>query len=194
MMTVLNYKLLSDEQLVKYFQDKGDQRAYGELYNRYYLVVVSRCFSFAKVSDDAHDLAQDIMIKVLEKLQGFKSESKFSTWLYAITFNHCTDYFRKNKIKQNTAITSDYDLEDDSAQVCELQDELMVREERAIEALQVLSAQEKEMLILKYKMDKSIEELQSIFSLSASAVKMRLLRARTKANDQFQRETLKPAA
>lgn len=52
---------------------------------------------FSKDIDEASDLTQDILVKTLEHLDDFKGESKFSTWLYSITVNHCIVYAKKKQ-------------------------------------------------------------------------------------------------
>lgn len=171
---------VTDEQLIAQFQ-QGDHKAMGELYSRYYMLVFAKCLSFVKNTDDAADLAQDIMLRVMEKAGTFKQESKFSTWLYAITFNYCTDRVRKNKTRHHELVDAldsciDHTIED--------QDFVFERENKekvAEEALMAISQEDHQILLMKYQLNKSIQELQNMYNLSASAVKMRLLRAREKA-------------
>lgn len=192
-MNVPNLKNFDDNQLVNLYQ-AGVSNAMGEVYHRYYSLVFSKCLSFSKNVDDAEDFAQDIMIRVMSKLSSFKGESKFSTWLFAITNNYCTDNFRKNKNVKWQSLELTYDLEDFGEIQKEEQRELDNKELVAVLALNNLTAEDRELLILKYLMNKSIEELQKQYSLSASAIKMRLLRARSKATANYWNHLLKPAA
>lgn len=192
-MNALNLKKIDDNQLVNLYQ-QGSKNAMGELYSRYYSLVFAKCLSFSKNVDDAEDLAQDVMIRVMDKLDSFKGESKFSTWLYAITYNYCTDNFRKTKKKVYQPLEVTYDLVDNSQDVQEEQTELDSKETSATVALNSLPVADKELLTMKYTLNKSIEELQQHYSLSASAVKMRLMRARMKATEEYKNCLLKPAA
>jgi RNA polymerase sigma-70 factor (ECF subfamily) len=179
-MSTLSQKLISDEQLVVQLQ-LGNQNAMGELYIRYHMLVFSKCLSFTKNTDDANDLAQDVMIRVMEKIGSFKAESKFSTWLYAITFNYCTDKLRKAKGKYFESVHEHFDIEDHSASELEIAREKNHKENKAGKALMAISEEDQQLLLMKYQLDKSIYDLQCIYNLSASAVKMRLLRAKEKA-------------
>ncbi|MCR9249424.1 MAG: sigma-70 family RNA polymerase sigma factor [bacterium] len=192
-MNAINLKNFDDNQLVNLYQG-GVSNAMGELYNRYYSLVFSKCLSFTKNVDDAEDFAQDIMIRVMSKLGSFKGESKFSTWLFAITNNYCTDNFRKNKKVKWQPFEQNYDLEDFAESLKEEQLELHTKEIVATAAFDNLAAADRELLTLKYSMNKSIEELQNHYSLSASAIKMRLLRARSKATAEYRNHLLRPAA
>lgn len=170
----------SDEQLAFNAQN-GDNSAIGELYSRYYMLIFGKCLSFTKNTDDANDLAQDVMLKVIEKIGSFKMESKFSTWLYAITFNYCTDYFRKTKKIQTESFDLHYDIVDNSEAELESALGKEVKAENAEMALASISEEDLQLLLMKYHYKKSISQIQAVYKLSASAVKMRLSRARDKA-------------
>ena len=81
------------------------------LYERYADKVYRRCISFVKEASIAEDLTHDIFIKVYLNLGRFKQKSKFSTWLYSITYNFCVDYVRK-KQKDNVV-----DMEDKEGEI-----------------------------------------------------------------------------
>lgn len=177
-------KTLTDERLATLLQN-GQKEAMGELYNRYYTVVFCKCLSFVKNTDDAGDLTQDVMLKVMEKIKSFKGNSKFSTWLYAVTFNYCSDRARKAKSRYfisldiNTELYEPCDIYNDNTV------ETATKEYHASMALAAIPQEEQRLLLMKYQMNKSIQELQSIYNLSTSALKMRLLRARAKATDIY---------
>ncbi|KPL23003.1 MAG: hypothetical protein AMS23_07180, partial [Bacteroides sp. SM1_62] len=87
---------LSDEQLVIEYL-KGDNNSLGILYDRYYSKVYHKCLSFSRNPDDAFDLAQDVLMKAFSNIRSFRGSSKFSTWLYSITTNHCISKAAKSK-------------------------------------------------------------------------------------------------
>jgi RNA polymerase sigma-70 factor (ECF subfamily) len=59
--------------------------------------VLDKCYSLLKDRNLAEEFTEDIFSKVFEKLNGFKNNSAFSSWLYSITYNHCIDYLREKK-------------------------------------------------------------------------------------------------
>ena len=69
---------------------------FGILYDRYAEKVYHKCISFVKDVDLAQDLAHDVFLKTFLNLAKFEGKSKFSTWLYSLTYNFCIDYLRKN--------------------------------------------------------------------------------------------------
>ena len=172
---------LSDEQLVREYLN-GDNNSLGILYNRYYSKVYHKCLSFSRNQDDAFDLAQDVLMKAFSHVASFKGSSKFSTWLFSITTNHCISAVSKSRNECSLDAGTDFNrIADDTDE-----DDLIARKTREDteviidEYLLQLSENDREMLTLKYHMNYSIKDLQKEFKISASAVKMRLLRARNK--------------
>lgn len=171
---------ITDEALVAQAQN-GSKNAMGELYSRYHMSVFNKCMSFTKNADEASDLAQDVMLRVMEMIESFRGNAKFSTWLYSVTFNYCTDTVRKMKGKYFEDISVNYTIVDDSEDKVQESISYEIKEEKACKALMTLPKEELELLLMKYQMNRSIRELQLLLNLSASAVKMRLKRARAKA-------------
>jgi RNA polymerase sigma-70 factor (ECF subfamily) len=161
-------------------QPQDCQQLLGELYTRYYPKVYHSCLSYAKSHDDAFDLAQDILLKALYNLAAFEGKSTFSTWIYAITRNHCISQVTKNKRFHQVdihdahhLIAQEFKSEDFETRAKKEQLEIHLKQ-----YLDMLPARDRQMLELKYFHNYSIKDLQGKFNLSASAVKMRLLRAR----------------
>lgn len=172
---------LSDEQLIAGYL-AGDSDNFGALYSRYYPKVYAKCYSFSRNHDDAFDQTQEILIKAIFNAASFEGNSKFSTWLYAVTTNYCiTQSVKNNKVHfesvQLGKLISELDNFNDEFEERLKREEL---EEKLDDYLAQLSHEEREILILKYLKKYSIKDLQREYNLSASAVKMRLLRARTK--------------
>jgi len=62
--------------------------------------ILGLAFKFTFNLEDAEDLTQEILIKVINNLHSFKGKSKLSTWIYSIAFNHCVNFKnKKNKIE-----------------------------------------------------------------------------------------------
>ena len=93
-------KNLSDEDLVKNIVSSNDTLLFEVLYDRFAQLVYNKCLGFSKSTDEAQDLTQDIFLKLFVKLSTFKGKSKFSTWLYAFTYNHCVNYVNRNTAKK----------------------------------------------------------------------------------------------
>ena len=116
------------------------------------------------------------------KLKTFKGKSKFSTWLYAFTYNHCVNYVNRNNSKkiEKQSVTADNIGEDSYDPDVDDNSISMLKVEKLKEALELISPDERMILLLKYQDFLSIKELAEILELGESAVKMRLKRAKEK--------------
>jgi RNA polymerase sigma factor (sigma-70 family) len=94
---------LADEEIVELIMKSGNPEFFEEIYERYAKRIFSKCLSFSKDRTEAMDLAHDVLIKIYLNLSKYKKKAKFSTWIYAITYNFCVDYQVKKK-KQMTIL------------------------------------------------------------------------------------------
>jgi len=179
-------KNLSDEDLVKDIVSSNDTLLFEVLYDRFAHVVYNKCLGFSKSTDEAQDLTQDIFLKLFVKLSTFKGKSKFSTWLYAFTYNHCVNYVNRNtakKIEKQSVGTENleetYNEEEEDISIYQL------KVEKLKVALEKISPEDKMILLLKYQDFMSIKELQGILDIGESAVKMRLKRAKQKLTNEY---------
>jgi len=175
---------LSDEQVIEQIVQNQNSQMVGVLYDRYVSKVYRKCISFVKEDDIAENLTHDIFIKVYLNLASFKGKSKFSTWLYSITYNFCIDYLRKSKKMQT------YSIEDQREAVSDMEVETLddikhIEAARLKVLLEKVKPDEKMILLLKYRDDKSIKDIQKIFNISESAVKMRIKRAKEKVRNLY---------
>ena len=88
-----------DSTLIRTIQRSGDtaaaRDAVNELLGRYHRNVYLWCYMFVRDHDQALDLCQDVMVKALSGLQNFEGRSQFSSWLLAISRNHCRSALRR---------------------------------------------------------------------------------------------------
>lgn len=170
-----DYKQLSDESLIEAITQTGTTDLFGILYDRYSDKVYRKCLSFVKDEDIAQDLVQEILLKVFTQLSKFKGKSRFSTWLYSITYNYCVEYYRK----QTKYATKDIEEGPDISDVTDDEETLLrLRVDQLKKALDQIAPEDKVILLMKYQDDIPIKELMELFDASESAVKMRLARAR----------------
>ncbi len=172
------YSGLKDEEIVQEILRGNKAHLFELLYQRYFHKVVDKVFSFIKNRKLAQEFATDILAKVYEKLPGFKGNASFSSWVYAITYNHCIDYLRLQKKlhypdwnKQNIIP----EIPDESEE-----DITGATFENVLTILEMVHPEEKALLLMKYQDDLSLKEIASTLRISEDAVKMRLKRARTR--------------
>lgn len=178
---------MSDEDLVVAIAKSNDTLLFEVLYDRYAKKVYNKCFGFAKDEEEAKDLAQDVFLKLFVKLNTFKGTSKFSTWLYAFTYNHCVNFVNRDahKLMEKKSVDSSA-LEDTIDEEKNEHSFLQMKVDKLALALNAISPEEKMLLLLKYQDFLSIKELESVLGVNESAVKMRLKRARKRLMDTYQ--------
>lgn len=84
---------LTDEHLLEAFRDESDpekaNQLFSEIFQRYQGKVRAWCTRLIGDRDRATDLTQEIFLKAFRHIGSYRGQSRFSTWLYAITRNHC---------------------------------------------------------------------------------------------------------
>jgi RNA polymerase sigma factor (sigma-70 family) len=181
----------NDDQLVKLLK-QGSRNGFAALYTKYFPKVFHTCYSYSRNHDDAFDLAQDAMIKAFSKIGTFEGTSTFSTWLFSITRNHCLSYISSRNKTVHEDVSLAYGLQADGSDAEEYEERLHMEtmECEMSRYLSLLPSDDQRMLELKYHQNYSIKDLQKEFRLSASAVKMRLLRSRQKTELILNEDTI----
>jgi RNA polymerase sigma-70 factor (ECF subfamily) len=167
---------------------RGEQEAFREIVERYQGKVFSIIHGILRNRNDAEDIAQQVFTKIYFSLGKFDFRSALVTWIYKITVNECYDYLRKQKVRK---LTFESDLsEDDLRRIDNTED---VRRNPAadvdrqtelreivVRLLDRLSAEERQLLILKEVEGYPVEELAHMLSMNENTVKVKLFRARQK--------------
>ena len=179
----------SDNELIASVLKTGDNIYFGELYDRYADKVYGKCIQMVRDTDLAQDLAQDILVKAFLKLNTFKGNSNFGTWLYQVSYTHCIDYIRKNKkiFKEELEEDRFLHLEDDGLEYDETHDKILLemKYEYVQKILNEIKAEERSLILQKYQDNLSIAELAEIYGASQSAIKMKLKRIRDKIRERY---------
>ena len=132
----------------------------------------------------AQDATQDIFLKIFLNLAKFGGKSKFSTWIYSITYNYCIDLIRKGK-KERNIFSEDIEKAPDLAE--EVPDsailEIEVKKLKII--LDKIPVGDKAVLLMKYQDDMSIKEISDTLDKSESAIKMKIKRAKHKVQKVY---------
>lgn len=161
----------------------GDTNAFAYLINKYKNMSYTIAIKIVKSHEDAEEVAQDSFLKAYEKLNTFKGNAKFSTWLYTIVYRNAITKIRKKKV--TTTDIDDYVIDnhsegDDFPQLEALKNEEQQKYVR--QAIEKLPEKDALLITLFYMNDNSIEEIEQITGLSQSNIKVKLFRARKKLN------------
>ena len=169
---------------------QGNMNAYDALVTRHRGRIFAMIRNMIHQEADAWDLSQEVFIKAWRALPRFEAKAKFSTWLYRIAHNSVYDWARKRKIESAGELNDEiFERERiDSASFTtpsgsELPDESMAHGELRVKiqiALGKLSAEHREVVILKDVQGLSYKEIAEAMSSTLGTVMSRLFYARQK--------------
>lgn len=148
-----------------------------ELMEKYGDMVLRVAFTYVKEKQLAEDLSQEVFIKCYQSLDSFENRSSYQTWLYRITVNCCKDYVRswsfRNLIPQSLINKNEQDIDSVISIVVKKEDN-----NKLFQQVLKLSVKLREVLILYYYEDLTIDEIANVLDLNPNTVKSRLSRAR----------------
>lgn len=163
----------------------GSQKAYATLMDRHRTAIYHIINKIVHNDDSANDLVQETFMKAFSALATYRSEYRFSTWLYKIAANSSIDFLRKKRIQ---ALSLDRPLETQDGEVdMEIADYSfhperdLERKERNFsieEAIESLPKKYREVIVYRHKDDKSYEEIAEMLGVPVGTVKARIFRAR----------------
>lgn len=159
----------------------GDTSCLASLFDRYGKQVYAWVCRVIQNREDAEELTEDVFVKAFQHLESFRGESDFLTWLYRIAYNLSISAVRKKKVEY--LAIEDSQLSNVSEEM--IQDQLgqadsSERLDLLDWALEQLPPDDRALILLFYKEDKSIEELAQITGLSIANIKVKLHRTRKK--------------
>ena len=173
-----NLLIVDDTELVASIRSRGKgwERAFPVLIRRHQPDLLRRCRARLANVHDAEDAVQETVLRAYRSLNGFKGEASFRTWLFTIADNQCNTlarqrmrYVLSDHLRELITITGEGRQTEGATneEVSEL-----VRE-----TLSALPAAAREVLVLRFFRELSIEEIAGTLGIGLSAAKMRLYRA-----------------
>lgn len=185
---------LSDEDVVAKFRTEagspGAETWINELFQRYHSRVAAWCLRFTGDRESAADLAQDIFLKAYRNLDSFRGDAKFSTWLFAISRNHCVNDMKSRSVRP--AQSSDPLVLDLTAEVSESVLETLEKQEslRFMRTVidEALDETEKKVMTLHYSEEITLDAITRLLGLTnASGAKAYVVSAKRKLGASLQR-------
>ena len=177
----------------------GDAAAWQQIVQQYHRRIYNICYRFSGSSDDAADLAQEVFIKMYRTLGTFDgTRASFMTWVTTVTRNLLVDHFRKGKYdrvtdslqatagNQEDGLTIAEQLEDPAASP-EARMQTQQTRKMVHEALQKLSPELREAVILRDLQDMDYKEIAQVLKVPEGTVKSRINRGRTELARLLQR-------
>lgn len=155
----------------------GNTREFAKLIDEYKQMVYSLCMKMVQNIEEAEEITQDTFVKAYKGLSKFKQKSKFSTWLYQITYFTAVNHLRKKKHE-----VDDKYLEIDQHAEEEVPNSLEQEDKRRLilEGMKHLNPKERAVINLFYLEEMDTNEVADITKMNVSNVKVSLHRARKK--------------
>jgi RNA polymerase sigma-70 factor (ECF subfamily) len=190
----MKQKKVTDTQLVEKVRE-GSMEAFEEIISRYESKVYNLAMRFCRNQEDAEEVLQDVFSTIYSKLDGFRGQSQFSSWMYRIIVNAA--FMKLRKRKQSHTISLE-DLAPQVRQSCLEQDNPVLHRSDTITqnnelrktldaAIGRLPSQYRAVFILRDVDGLSNQEVSEILGLSIPAVKSRLHRSRLMLRRRLQR-------
>ncbi|MCG8575595.1 MAG: sigma-70 family RNA polymerase sigma factor [Flavobacteriales bacterium] len=159
----------------------GNTDAFSELVSRYKDMVFTLALRVVKQREEAEEVSQEVFLKAYKHLKKFKGNSKFSSWLYRITYNASMDSLKQQKRMVDTENFEQIRI-DEIEQLDTQLDQLEERERKSAiqRSIDLLAAEDGFLLTLYYFDELKIDEIASLTKLSKSNIKVKLFRARNR--------------
>ncbi len=165
----------------------GDPAAIAELLSDYQRRIHAVCFRMTRDAEDAADLTQESLLKVMDGLESYGGRSAFSTWVIRVTMNCCLSHLRRERVRRHRSL-------DEAAGPGETPRGLTVPDPRELSgperversemrpvllrALEGLEPDMRAVLVLRDIQDLDYQQIGAVLDLPLGTVKSRLYRAR----------------
>lgn len=175
-----NMAIIEDQHYINLILN-GNPNAFATLVDRYKDMVYTLALKMVTNREEAEEIAQDTFIKIYNSLSKFKGESKFSTWVYKITYNTCLDALKKRKKEKTVSYIEDFNEHQTKAIESVLESIDENEKNKAIQkCLEELPGDDGFLLTLYYFDGQSIEEISKAMKVTTDNVKVKLFRTRKK--------------
>lgn len=186
--TPVDWRLLTDQEVVRHAVS-GREAAYRELIRRYQRPVFSLVFRMVRDRELAEDLAQETFIKVLNAIDSYRPEYKFSSWIFKIANNAAIDHLRRRALDTLSLDGSPHAETAEAIEATTLQigaddetplDEVANRElgSQIEAAINELRPEYRSCILLRHVEGRPYEEIAEILELPLGTVKTYIHRAR----------------
>jgi len=159
---------------------RRELQPFEELFKLHRRNVYAVCLGMTRNTADAEDLSQEVFLQVLRKLNTFRGESSFATWLHRLTVNHVLMYFRRRRCRREQ-LTEGGELPEPNSQDRRARGNFPVLDRIALnEAIGSLAPGYRTVLVLHDIQGLEHHEIASILGCSVGTTKSQLHKARMK--------------
>lgn len=153
---------------------QGDLKAFDELYCRYLKPIYGYIYKRVNHREDAEDITQDVFVRVFRYIKNFRNEASFVTWLYLITKNEISRFFRKrSQLRLFLKESHTYSEENFSMEIGEREHSIFL----LYQAIQTLPPRQREAAILHGLKEVPFSKMSPLLGKSKQATKSTYYRA-----------------
>lgn len=181
---------MSEKEIIERLKH-GNQQALKSIIESYQDYVFTVALQIVKRKETAEEIAQDVFVKVYQKINTYEYRAKFSTWLFTIVYRTSLNYLEKKQILVTASDITKPDFDDsidytegminwdNQRQNADSINELDHQRQKIIyKAIDKLEIKQGVVITLFYIKDFSVSEIAEIMQLSANTIKTHLFRGR----------------
>lgn len=170
---------VSDEELIQRAKD-GDREAFGCLVERYQQVVFRTALVALRSREEAEEVAQDALVSAFLKIEGFRGDASFKTWLLTITWNRAMDRRRRAGEWFRRFVASDDNQPEHVSGEPSHEEALIARQSRAEvrRIVRTLPPRYRDPLLLYASGEHTFEEIARILDVPSGTAKWRAMEGR----------------
>ncbi|WP_227939507.1 sigma-70 family RNA polymerase sigma factor [Alkalihalobacillus deserti] len=171
-------EMKSSKDFTEELRIQPNERRLEHLMDQYGEQLIRLAYTYVKDWGKAEDIVQDVFLTCYLKLDSFRHESSYKTWLYRITINRCKDNFKRWSFKNIFYYAS---LSDKRHPVEESPESVFlnkINKEEIESLIFTLPIIYREMIILFYYEEMSLRQISQLLDVKSSTLKSRLSRAR----------------
>ena len=160
-----NVRSASDEALAEAIAREGGEALCTELFRRYGKRIYLWSFAYAHDVEEAIELTQEIFIRIFGNIGSFSGRSRFSTWVYQVTRNHCLGELSKKRVqwrKRLDPLETSADANPDETSFFETVDALKDLDRILEAARECMEADELDAFVLHYREGLAVKEITRI--------------------------------
>ena len=156
---------------------EGDTEKFREIVKSYQRQIFLYCYHMLGHLEEAEDSGQEVFLKAYRNLKKYSPENSFSAWLYRIAYNHCIDVIRRRKLSRYLPF---FYRDEKQNRPVEQQIEANYFDEYVHKALSSLTAEERNLLILRCVEDQSYQEIGQILQQNPASLRKKYMRTAAK--------------
>lgn len=159
----------------------GDLDRMGLLFERHYKPLFGFLYRMSSDKENSEDMAQNVFLRMIKYRHTYKGEGEFKTWMYHLARNVLNDFY-KSKAKRTDSEIKENLLSEDTTQI-----NLEKNEQVALlnTALNKLSEEHREILVLSRYQELDYSEIASILNITEANVRVKIHRAMTQLKSMF---------